>query len=151
MTELIPHREYRSISVCQVNRPVADPRALDVTLGSQYSSYYEETAPLAILSRFVTLTILFPTQPQEFIPVPVVGGQEPHLRGERPMGSADLRTGGHRLQREKRNTGPARAGQTLPALLLWPLSPGAHQVHRITWGFTDLCCTQASLPCLELN
>lgn len=64
-TGLIPHKANTAASTCQIHLPVADPQHSQVSFRYQC---YHETAPLASLRWLVALTILFPTQPQEFTP-----------------------------------------------------------------------------------
>lgn len=154
MTELMPHKEtIEPWAPTKLTHLLLTFGDLDVTPGSQCSYYYNKTAPLVILRWLVIFTILFPTQPQEFIPD---SSRATHTcSGERPVESAGLRDRwSHAWDRaEEKHRASSGWTDTATGPPLAP-PPWACQVHRIIWGFTDVgkeCCTQASLSCLELN
>lgn len=144
MTGLIPQR-VGSRGHLPGYPPGAGPRHSQCHIHSQYSSYYQETALLTSWRRLVTLTILVPTQPQEFIPGSCRVRPGATHCGERPVGVQASRPGGDKLHAAQGNAGPAQAGQTLPQRLLWPALP-YEPVHKIIWGFTGVreqCSIQA--------
>lgn len=124
----------------QVLRAQSHGHLLVTRLSLSMSQVTPSVLPTAVhlLPWLVTLTILLPTQPQEFIPGSCRVNQEPPhvVKGQWEMPASG--TGGDMLRAAKRNPGAGSGwtdAATAPSLA--PLSP--HEpVHRLSWGFTDV-------------
>lgn len=152
MTGLIPCREKtKPCAPARLSHLLLTLGALDVILGSQCSYYYNKTAPLVVQRWLVTFCNPLPPLTPGIYSWFLQSESRSHTHGT--VGRAGLRNRWS-CAPDRRETGPAQAGQTLPQRLLWPLSPQVCQVQRIIWGSIDVreeYCMQASLSCLEFN